>query len=226
MAADGTGLRQLTSDPGLDAVPAWSPDGTRIAFVSERTGDAEVWSMTRNGEDVRNLSRNPAGVDGLWSVAWAPDGRSIAYASAGLAPGTELPVIREDLAVAGTLVHALLVGCVAIVLAGVASMIGATATLLGVDVGLAALIGDDWRFFIAALALGLLVDLAVRRLSSSRRLPGAGGLTAAAFVAVPVVTLGLSGTLSWSPTLGLGLILLAGGSGWAIGSLVALLPRR
>ena len=33
----------LTSDPAGDHSPAWSPDGRRIAFISNRTGDADVW---------------------------------------------------------------------------------------------------------------------------------------------------------------------------------------
>ena len=35
---DGTGLRQLTSDPAVDRVPRWSPDRTWVAFFSDRGG--------------------------------------------------------------------------------------------------------------------------------------------------------------------------------------------
>src|SRR5581483_7119049 len=39
MNDDGSGLDYLTGDPGSDAYPAWSPDGTKIAFTSGRDGD-------------------------------------------------------------------------------------------------------------------------------------------------------------------------------------------
>ena len=44
MNEDGTGQTQLTSNTVPDATPAWSPDGTRIAFRSERTATARSTS--------------------------------------------------------------------------------------------------------------------------------------------------------------------------------------
>ena len=38
MDADGSGVRQLVDSPGLDDKPQWSPDGSRIAFATTRTG--------------------------------------------------------------------------------------------------------------------------------------------------------------------------------------------
>src|SRR5215470_14167314 len=48
---DGTGLSQLTNDPGLDDLPKWSPDGKRIAFVSDRDGNPEIYVMNANGSN-------------------------------------------------------------------------------------------------------------------------------------------------------------------------------
>jgi TolB protein len=56
MNADGTGLKRLTSSPGVDTDPSWSPDGRRIAFATGRDGPMSVWSMTANGAKPRRLT--------------------------------------------------------------------------------------------------------------------------------------------------------------------------
>jgi Tol biopolymer transport system component len=67
--ADGSGLRFLTRTPALETEPVWSPDGTRIAFASDRhvkrgrgldrNGSAfEIYTMRVDGGDVRRLTRN------------------------------------------------------------------------------------------------------------------------------------------------------------------------
>ena len=43
--ANGTGAASLTTDPAADMLPSWSPDGTRIAFVSDRDGNNELYVM-------------------------------------------------------------------------------------------------------------------------------------------------------------------------------------
>jgi TolB protein len=82
--ADGTDLTRLTHSPGPDFDPSWSPDGTQIAFRSERSGEPEIWVMNADGTGQRRLA---AGL----SPAWSPDGSLIAFsARAGLS------VIRPD----------------------------------------------------------------------------------------------------------------------------------
>jgi TolB protein len=63
---------------GAYTAPAWSPDGRKIAFVSDRNGNSEVYVMNAKGNGQRNLTRNPA-FDA--DPAWSPDGRKIAFAS-------------------------------------------------------------------------------------------------------------------------------------------------
>jgi Tol biopolymer transport system component len=74
--ADGTDLTRLTHSPGYEFDPSWSPDGTQIAYRSDRGDESEIWLMNADGTDQRRLTR------GL-SPAWSPDGSKIAYASPG-----------------------------------------------------------------------------------------------------------------------------------------------
>ena len=81
--ADGTNLQNLTNHPAYDWGPAWSPDGTKIAFASDRDGNVEIYVMNADGTNPRNLTNHPAD-DGelLWSrPAWSPDGMKIAFTS-------------------------------------------------------------------------------------------------------------------------------------------------
>jgi len=79
VGADGSGLQRLTSHPLVDASQAaWSPDGRRILFGSNRDGDFEVYVMDVDGSNQTNLTRDPASDD---SASWSPDGTSIAFAS-------------------------------------------------------------------------------------------------------------------------------------------------
>ena len=57
--------------------PAWSPDGTRIAFTSDRTGRSGIYVMRSNGTQTRMLSISDAGDV---RPSWSPDGRRIVFA--------------------------------------------------------------------------------------------------------------------------------------------------
>src|SRR5829696_7351169 len=61
-----------------DGSPAWSPDGTRIAFYSERDGNAEIYVMTSDGAGLTRLTNSKAD-EGY--PAWSPDGRTISFDS-------------------------------------------------------------------------------------------------------------------------------------------------
>jgi len=56
MNSAGTGLRQLTDHPAIDAEPAWSPDGEWIVFVSHRDFQAELYVMDADGESTTRLT--------------------------------------------------------------------------------------------------------------------------------------------------------------------------
>jgi len=81
---EGGEPNKLTISPGQDRFPCWSPDGKKIAFI--RYGYAEPWKemsiciVPTEGGEVRQLTSGSHRV--LWStIAWSPDGKSIAYFS-------------------------------------------------------------------------------------------------------------------------------------------------
>ena len=70
--------RRLTTAPGVDAHPRWSPDGKQIAFVSNRGGSAQVWLLPVDGGEARQLTKLPVDVAG---PIWSPKGDRIAFAA-------------------------------------------------------------------------------------------------------------------------------------------------
>jgi Tol biopolymer transport system component len=77
--ADGSGTHDLVSsfENGLvDADPAWSPDGSQILFISNRSGTGNVWVMNADGSGKANLTNSTFGEGG---PTWSPDGTRIAF---------------------------------------------------------------------------------------------------------------------------------------------------
>jgi hypothetical protein len=76
---DGTGPTRLTNDPAFDYGPAWSPDGAKIAFTTDRgTGIEDVYVINADGTGPVNLTNNAASDLG---PAWSPDGTKIAFST-------------------------------------------------------------------------------------------------------------------------------------------------
>lgn len=83
MNANGSDRLRLTFDPGEDGEPAWSPDGTKIAFVRKTVTSSfadtrEIYVMNADGSDQRRLTQ-PGNNIYHYSPTWSPDGTMIAF---------------------------------------------------------------------------------------------------------------------------------------------------
>ena len=67
-------LQNPTKGIGSNYMPVFSPDGTQIAFMSNRDGNPEIYVMNRDGSNVRRLTNHPAGdVTPTWSPTGSAD---------------------------------------------------------------------------------------------------------------------------------------------------------
>ncbi|MEV4758117.1 VWA domain-containing protein [Micromonospora sp. NPDC049559] len=87
----GTGAPvRLTNDPGIERQPAVSPDGGRVAFVSDRGGSDDIWLVNADGTGLRRLTDHPG--EDTWPT-WSPDGTRIAFSSTRDDPDGDIYVI-------------------------------------------------------------------------------------------------------------------------------------
>ncbi|HVT14885.1 MAG TPA: protein kinase [Thermoanaerobaculia bacterium] len=73
---DGSDLRQLTNDRYKDRQPVWSPDGSRLAFYSNRSGRYELWTIRPDGSGLEQITRSD-GPGPTYFPLWSPDGRRL-----------------------------------------------------------------------------------------------------------------------------------------------------
>jgi Tol biopolymer transport system component len=309
--ADGSGLRQLTDDPAEDGRPAWSPDGTRIVFNSNRSGSYDVWVMNVDGTGQTRLT---ADAGDNWGPRWSPDGTRIVFNSNRRQNGYELytmdpvganvaPVLAAGAPIAGVfpawstdgrmlsflrgppdsqqvsvvnlatgltspitdnesqhvanspalwsadgrsvefgarpkteaeragstadfgllaiLFQAiLLAGAVLVILRGGLWRFGAITALLGISIGLMALVHDQERFIVAAIVAGLLMDVVVRIAGPRRAVTAALAAVSAPAIwtALYFATIDATGQVAWPTVTVLTAIVLAamGGAGMAL----------
>jgi dipeptidyl aminopeptidase/acylaminoacyl peptidase len=86
VSTSGGAPTQLTQS-GQDASPVWSPDGNTVAFLSSRSGEAQVYLLSLEGGEAQRLTKLSTGA-GL--VKWSPDGKTIAFTS------SVYPVCQDD----------------------------------------------------------------------------------------------------------------------------------
>ena len=78
MNADGSDRINISNDPSQDVEPSWSPDGSKIAFATDRDGNYEIYIMNADGTDPIRLTEN---FSEDRRPMWSPDGKRIAFSS-------------------------------------------------------------------------------------------------------------------------------------------------
>jgi WD40 repeat protein len=78
MNSDGSDVQRVTRSSGRDGYPAWSPDGERIVFQSERDGNWEIYQINKDGSEPIRLTNDPADDQ---DPHWSPDGERIVFQS-------------------------------------------------------------------------------------------------------------------------------------------------
>jgi Tol biopolymer transport system component len=92
MNADGSNQTRLTFNAFDDTDPAWSPNGQKIAFASDRAGNLEIYVMNKDGTNQTRLTNNAAAD---FSPAWSPDGTKLVFVR--IVNGTgEIGVMNAD----------------------------------------------------------------------------------------------------------------------------------
>ena len=72
---------QVATSQGFNRAPDFSPDGSKIAFESDRTGTVEIWTCKKDGSDLMRLT-NFGAAQFTGPPRWSPDGQKIAFGSA------------------------------------------------------------------------------------------------------------------------------------------------
>jgi hypothetical protein len=78
---DLSGLKRLTTSSGEDEQPNLSRDGSRVAFVSYRSGSPRIWTMDSTGANQAALATGSESYVPEMAPAWSPDGTKLVYTS-------------------------------------------------------------------------------------------------------------------------------------------------
>ncbi len=77
-SSDGGTATQITFDGDTNSRPRWSPDSSRLAYISNRSGSSQIWTMNADGSGAKQLTELSTEADG---VLFSPDGERLVYLS-------------------------------------------------------------------------------------------------------------------------------------------------
>jgi len=80
MKKDGSGLRQLTNDLAKDRSVIWSSDGKKLAFMSDRGGKYELWTINADGSNLEQLTKTSS-LSYIMPIFWFRDGKKMICSS-------------------------------------------------------------------------------------------------------------------------------------------------
>jgi Tol biopolymer transport system component len=83
----------VVTSPGSDEAPAWSPDGRRLVFHSDMTGNNEIYSINYDGTDLMQLTNNKRSNE---NPSYSPDGKKIIFQSSAEKSESEIYIMNVD----------------------------------------------------------------------------------------------------------------------------------
>lgn len=86
-------LREITPAGKSEHAPEWSPDGAILAFLSNRAGKVQVYTMRADGGEATPLTQHPTGIS---SFHWSPDGTAMAYLAKAAEPNSDAPKVADS----------------------------------------------------------------------------------------------------------------------------------
>jgi WD40-like Beta Propeller Repeat len=97
MRPDGAGRQLFVGGPGADVSPKWSPDGSELAFWSDRDGGG-IYLIGADSKNLRRIWKNDLNLKNA-EAAWSPDGTQLAWLGQFLGegnPGTDIFLMNID----------------------------------------------------------------------------------------------------------------------------------
>ena len=86
MPVGGGTATRITSGPAFDSQPRYSPDGTKLVFLSDRSGSENVWICDADGRNAKTLTKGDRNL--YASPEWTPDGQYIVVSKTGMPLGS------------------------------------------------------------------------------------------------------------------------------------------